>query len=153
MTIGVERSGLVAMRARRTEAQGICSRSPVALSPRPMRRTLWRQSRRYHQIDVAPSRFSGHARECRNPFGRPLLRQISKRRCSLRTNRPESVTALRQLTEVIAKWTDFNPCFFASSRSGVTPCTLITVFTPGSCNSRNAASPSGWPPEITLSWI
>ena len=31
MTIGVERSGLVAMRAIRAEAQGICSRSPVGL--------------------------------------------------------------------------------------------------------------------------
>ena len=31
MTIGVERSGLVAMRAIRAEAQGICSRSPFEL--------------------------------------------------------------------------------------------------------------------------
>ena len=29
MTIRIERSGLVAMRTRRAEAQGICSRSPV----------------------------------------------------------------------------------------------------------------------------
>jgi len=34
MTIGVERSGLVAMRSIRAEAQGICSRSPVVLQRR-----------------------------------------------------------------------------------------------------------------------
>ena len=31
---------------------------------------------------------------------RPLLRQISVRHCSVRTNRPESVTAFRKLTEL-----------------------------------------------------
>jgi len=32
VTIGVERSGLVALRAIRAEAQGICSRNPASLN-------------------------------------------------------------------------------------------------------------------------